>query len=221
MEHDEVTQLIRQLESPRAAERRRACDLLAEKGEAARPAMPELVFAAQDRNAPVRASAARAFAAIARAEPLAVIALATLLKDPHQKVRLAALEGLQALGPVARAAVPQLIEVLEDPDWMLVGEVLDTLASIGPAAALAAPKLFGFLTGVPPGLQPFFLARGAKRTRRPQYPEAARLAADVWYDTVILPATSMALQAMGYDVPSLGHQHKYDIPSLGDHNKAE
>lgn len=83
----------------------------------AEPAIPEMMKALDDKEAGVRAAAAKAVGQAGSEDPDTVPSLVKLLKsDKEESVKIAAAEGLGLLGSKAKDAVPALREAAKDAD---------------------------------------------------------------------------------------------------------
>ncbi len=130
-ESDEVPKLIRALESAFPQGRIAAAADLAHLGAAARPALPVLRRALEDRDFYVSLAAAQALGRLGKRDE-AIQAIKVRLRDVDVRVRCAAADALGDLGPVARSALPDLLEALADKE----GEVRAAVAAaVGPVVA--------------------------------------------------------------------------------------
>ncbi len=118
--------------------------------EEAQPAVPALSRLLGDKDAEVRATAARCLAVITPRAAAGVPMMIRLLGDRDPQVRAAGADCLAQIGPAAAEAVPALVQVLRDRRGMATNQWLVTHASeeaaralgdIGPAAKAAVPAL--------------------------------------------------------------------------------
>jgi HEAT repeat protein len=79
-------------------------------------AIPDLLKATEDKDAGVRAAAARAIGKIGVEDKAAVTALTKLLKDGNETVKFAAVEGLGAMNTRAKDAVSDLRGIRKNLD---------------------------------------------------------------------------------------------------------
>jgi HEAT repeat protein len=136
-----VLAIAKLLSSPDQMTRMHAVRALVTLGTDAKPAVPMLLKALQEKDPTTRHVAAMALAAIADSKT-AVPALQETLKDKEPNVRLAAVQSLGGLGPLAKGAVADLITVVEkEREPFLVGAAVWALGEIGTAARAAIPAL--------------------------------------------------------------------------------
>ena len=109
--------------------------------EQTKTAIPALVKALKDDDAPARAGAAAALYWIATEAGTAVPALGEALQDRDIRVRRLSALALARLGPDARLAVPALIEAVKDKESRVRAAAVNALAAIGPSAKAATPAL--------------------------------------------------------------------------------
>ncbi|HEV7403535.1 MAG TPA: HEAT repeat domain-containing protein [Chthoniobacteraceae bacterium] len=113
------------------------------------PALPPLIAALEDANAPRRAGAARALGEMGPAAAAAAPALVKNVGHADETVRL---ETADALGQIGAPAVAPLIAALPDPDEKVRQGAANALAQIGKPAIDAAKPLAALLakeTAVP------------------------------------------------------------------------
>jgi HEAT repeat protein len=136
----DVGDLVKQLKSDDAAERRAAAKALEDGGAESRAAVPALVKALKDRDTFVRRFAAQALGAIGTDAQRAVPALTATLNDSHKEVQEAVARALGKLGP---AGVDTLIGLARDDsrDAVLRRQAIDSLSSLGQAGRSAVATL--------------------------------------------------------------------------------
>ncbi len=110
-------------------------------GWKARPALPALQKAFEDKSPLVRLRAARAAALIGEDYDVPVKELQKSLKDPAPTIRRHGAEAIGDLGTAAKAAVPALRDLLKDMEPNVRWAAADALGRIGPAASAAVPAL--------------------------------------------------------------------------------
>jgi HEAT repeat protein len=116
---------------------------LGQLGEAAAPAVPDIVRHLQQGEPTVRCTAATALGRMASARSEVVSALTDALTDDKPWVRQAAAGALGRIGPEAASAVAGLREALSDRHTRKAA--VWALGKIGPSAAEAAPALVALL----------------------------------------------------------------------------
>lgn len=105
-------------------------------------AVPRLIRALSQPEAPIRLEAARTLGQLGRKAAAAQPALVErLASDEIRAVRVASAMALAELGEAAVNAVPTLSELIASRDPMTRRAAMFTLGRIGPPAATAAPKL--------------------------------------------------------------------------------
>jgi HEAT repeat protein len=105
----------------------RATAALAELGREARPALPAVLAALREGDAPTRAQAVRILTQLGPDAADAVPTLTRLLDDRRPELRAAAAESLAGLGPAARPAHARLRQLLTDPDGSVVSASAEAL----------------------------------------------------------------------------------------------
>jgi HEAT repeat protein len=134
----DIPALIADLKSADEETRGKANLALMDAGEAAVPALIEML---QGPDPVHRARAASTLYGMGGRGKAAVPALAVLLADADPDIRIAAAMALENMGPDAAAAVPALIQALKDKEGRVRQRVAITLGMIGPAARSAVPAL--------------------------------------------------------------------------------
>jgi HEAT repeat protein len=134
----DIPALIADLKSEDQEKRGKASLALIGAGEAAGPALAEML---QSDNPAHRLTAASTLFGLGARGKAAVPALAGALSDPDREMRIAAAMALESIGPDAAEAVPALIQALKDKEGMVRQRVAIALGSIGPAAQSAIPAL--------------------------------------------------------------------------------
>lgn len=122
-----------------------ALRVLAVGGEAARPYLPTLIEAADDRNAEVRRAAVGVMGELRIAPDKTVPVLAVSVLEADVGVRMRAAESIGAYGPEGRAAVRALTLALKDEDGDVRARAARALGAIGPDAKAALPELRNLL----------------------------------------------------------------------------
>ncbi len=111
---------------------------LGEMGSEARAAVPHLIEALEDADAPVRWDAAKTLGRIGPAAGSAVPALAALVNDPSDAlVRQHAVTALGRIGRNAKGAVPAPIHALKEPPLGIHVQAAEALIQIGVPAVPA------------------------------------------------------------------------------------
>jgi HEAT repeat protein len=111
-------------------------------GAAAKPVLPLLVKALDDRDGNVRIEVAGALLQLGHEADRAAALLLAALKDRDRAVRDRAVQALRySPKPPATAAVPRLRQALADEDAAVRGAAAWALAGIGPGAKDAMPDL--------------------------------------------------------------------------------
>ncbi|MBI3270477.1 MAG: HEAT repeat domain-containing protein [Planctomycetes bacterium] len=139
-----VAALRRALQAPSPDVRKLAAKTLAAMGARAAEALPELLVAAREREASVRAAALRALGRIGpaglasavaggRPDPMPVL-FDALRSGQEPEVRRAAAGAIRALAPPARSAAPVLLDLLRESDDDLLAPVLSALCSMSASA---------------------------------------------------------------------------------------
>ena len=116
-----------------AESRRAAARFLSGWGDAAKPAIPDLVRALSDPSRNVRIQATESLGTIGLATGETAEAISAVLHDEDWLVRHTAAYALRAMGPKAAAAVPALEETADDDPHDLVREAAQyALEAIAP-----------------------------------------------------------------------------------------
>jgi hypothetical protein len=134
----DIPALIADLKSEDQEKKGKASLALIGAGEAAGPALAEML---KSDNLAHRLTAASTLFGLGAKGRAAVPALAEALSDPDREMRIAAAMALESIGPDAAEAVPALIKALKDSEGLVRQRVAIALGSIGPAAASAVPAL--------------------------------------------------------------------------------
>jgi len=116
-----------------------------EARNAVRTLLPGLLTALEDRDAPVRAAAARCLASLGEGER-AVPTLIALLDQANSAAMIEAINVLGMIGPEkirpkVREATDALVRALSDPYWRTRSNAATALGNMGPAAREAVPAL--------------------------------------------------------------------------------
>ena len=130
--------LIAQLKSPEPEKSGRARLELITQGEAAVPALVEMLRGGDPRE---QMLAATTLWGMGPRAATAVPDLAAVLALPDPELRLTAAMAFETIGPAASAAVPGLVKALSDRDRRVRQAAVKALGSIGPAARAALPAL--------------------------------------------------------------------------------
>ena len=130
--------LIAQLKSPEPEKSGRARLELITRGEAAVPALVEMLRGGDARE---QMLAATTLWGMGPRAATAVPDLDAVLGAPDPELRLTAAMAFESMGPAASAAVPGLVKALSDPDRRVRQAAVKALGSIGPAARAALPAL--------------------------------------------------------------------------------
>jgi HEAT repeat protein len=134
----DIPALIADLKSTNEETRGKANLALMDAGEAAVPALVEML---QGPDPAQRGTAARTLYGMGGRGKAAVPALAVLLSDADTENRVAAAMALENMGPDAAPAVPALIKALKDREGLVRQRTVIALGTIGPAAREAVPAL--------------------------------------------------------------------------------
>lgn len=124
------------LRSGSPAERIIAANTLWGMGARAQAAVPELVAALADPDPTLRMAAAMALENMGAAAEAAVPALAKALGDREPGVRQAAVKALGAMGPAARGALPTLTRALRRGSWPEAQEAVRRIRGLDPGAVI-------------------------------------------------------------------------------------
>jgi HEAT repeat protein len=135
-------QLVGELRSPDAEKSGRARLQLITLGEAAVPALAELLRSGTPEE---RMAAATTLWGMGRRGQAAVPELTVALADADPRLRGAAAMALEGMGPAAAGAVPALAKALSDRDPGVRQSAAKALGAIGPAARAALPALVRIL----------------------------------------------------------------------------
>ncbi len=151
---DPVQEQIKLLEDPNSQVRKDAAYKLAEMGDKARVAGPDLIKALKDTDWRVRDGAAFALRGIARKTPGSVRAMLKLLK-PEEDWRVArqALLLLAKDEPLPKSAVPELLEGLDSGVPRIRSEAAHALGRMGSDAIDALGRLRASLSDQDPTVQ--------------------------------------------------------------------
>jgi HEAT repeat protein len=143
--------LIQALGDAEPSNRRAAAEMLGVIGPVARPAVPALAAALQDKTPRVALDAAWA---LARIDPTRAQVAVPLLADSLDTSR--AIEALADMGPEARAAVPKLIEALRQREGAANNKAFRTAAQVALArvGTSAVPDLVRALRDKREGVSP-------------------------------------------------------------------
>ena len=131
-------QLLAELRSPDPEKSGRARLQLITLGEAAVPALAELLRSGTPEE---RMAAANTLWGLGSRAQAAVPELAVALADPDPRLRGAAAMALEGMGPAAAGAVPALAKALSDRDAGVRQAAARALGAVGPAARAALPAL--------------------------------------------------------------------------------
>jgi HEAT repeat protein len=124
------------LRSGTTAERITAANTLWGMGPRAQAAVPDLVEALADPDPSLRMAAAMALENMGAAAEAAVFALAQALGDREPGVRQAAVKALGAMGPAAHGALPALTRALRRGSWPEAQEAARRIRGLEPGAAI-------------------------------------------------------------------------------------
>lgn len=127
----DVTELIKDLDSPDAKVRAQAAQTLADMGPNARPAVVALLRKLKDADELCRTMAQNALEKIGAPDKSAIAVLKESLKDIVPALRIYASEALGKLGPDALSAGPALIESLKDTEPVVRQNAARSLGRIG------------------------------------------------------------------------------------------
>lgn len=138
----DLNELKAELVMPAATARLEAAYELGELGQAATPAILDLIAATADPDVQVQVVAAYALGKIAVPTESVVPALADIVKDTNKAgdVRYSAARALGHIGPAAQAAIPALLEAIQGGDENVRFAAAEALAQIG-ASGDAVPIL--------------------------------------------------------------------------------
>lgn len=141
-----ATELAVRLNAADAAERLEAADALAALGEAARPAIPNLIRSLGDTDLEVRAACVEALGRMA-ANPSAVIPVLVAGLEQPTRTRRGPLWAVcaTALGNYGGAALPHVKAGLDGPSPLRARAALVALDRVGPAAVELTPRLVEIL----------------------------------------------------------------------------
>lgn len=137
-----VQELLPEPSLDAVAIRARAIDVLGKLGEDAKPAIPLLIKAATDSEAPIRMAAVIALGNLHRlASPDTALVLSAALFDPNPFVRENACHALGRIGADASDAIPVLSRFVTGVDSNMKLLAIGALGTMGPAARPAMPLL--------------------------------------------------------------------------------
>jgi HEAT repeat protein len=143
-----VDSYIQELKSADAITRQKAILGLAQMGQKAQAAIPNLLQALQDSDQGVRVNAAIVIGDVSKTATPAVVAALTnaALRDNSDGVRLNAIGSLERLQPVSSDTVTVLARVLQSDKNQRVRHTAATiLGHLGSNAQIAVPSLIGAL----------------------------------------------------------------------------
>ncbi len=132
-----VADLAKILKSGNEAEKVKALNELAARGEKAAEALQPIEALLKDKSPKVRAHAVMALGDIGSASKDSVPALVELLKDPDDTVRRTVLRAVRAIHPGPAVMIPLCTKLLEESDPAIRGRVLATIAEKGAEAVPA------------------------------------------------------------------------------------
>jgi HEAT repeat protein len=146
----DVSQLLKQLKSTDADNRRSAAKALGQLGADSKAAVPALTAALKDRDVFVRRFAAQSLGAIGTEARSAIPALKQSLNDPRMEVQTAAAD---ALGKMGVGGIDALLAIVKNTnaDATQRSRAIAALRDIGPPAHTAVEPLLAIVTGSPPG----------------------------------------------------------------------
>jgi HEAT repeat protein len=134
----DIPALIADLKSDDQETRGKASLKVIDAGEAAGPALAEML---KSENPAHRLTAASTLFGMGAKGRAAVPALAEALSDADLDLRIAAAMALESIGPAAAEAIPALVQALKDKEGIVRQRAVIALGSIGPAAESAVPAL--------------------------------------------------------------------------------
>jgi HEAT repeat protein len=123
------------LRTGQPAERLTAANTLWGMGARGRVAVPELVAALGEADVSLRVAAAMALESMGEAAAPAVPALVKALGDRDRAVRQAAVKALGSIGPAAREALPVLTRLLKRASWPEAEEAVQRIQGSSPGPA--------------------------------------------------------------------------------------
>lgn len=133
-----VPAIIESLANTNSNVRKGAVDALGNIGNARPEVVPALVRALTDRDSYVRKGAAEALGKIGA---IAIPSIINALADSDSFVRRGATEALGNIGTVTPEVVPSLINALEDSDGLVRRSAVESLGKIGPVTPDVIPSL--------------------------------------------------------------------------------
>jgi HEAT repeat protein len=119
------------LKTQSEADKLKAVDDLAARGEKAAEAVKAVEDLLKDKSPKVRAHAALALGAMQSKALDCVPALAELMKDTDDGVRRSALRAIRTIHPGPKVMIPLCTKLLEDPDPAIRGRILNAIAERG------------------------------------------------------------------------------------------
>ena len=134
----DIPALVADLQSDDPDKKGKASLALIGAGEAAGPALAEML---KSPNPAHRHAAASTLFGLGPNGRAAVPALADTLSDPDLDLRTSAAMALESIGPDAAPAVPALVAALKDKEGIMRQRAVIALGRIGPAASDAIPAL--------------------------------------------------------------------------------
>jgi hypothetical protein len=129
-----IEQLLEELRHGTPSERMAALWELSAKRDAREKIEPALRECLRDRDADLRAEAARTFVQLDSASPATEKALFLALRDKSDHVRIAAADAIAALGSENPDTLDELALMLEDSNLAVIGSASRALARFGPRA---------------------------------------------------------------------------------------
>ncbi len=154
--------VVRRLRDPDADVQVEAVHVLPNFGEAARVAVPDLLWCLTSRSATLRSSAAVALSAVAGPAAEVVTELTRLLQDPDSRVVDDAASGLGRFALCAASAVPALVEAIRKNEVLCRSS--DALATALIAIDPPAVVLERLLAGIDPEIREL-VARSLRTAR--------------------------------------------------------
>jgi len=142
---EQIRELLQNLLSEDKAKRESSVKALSELGEAAKPAVPELVRRLGKWNSDEWAE--KALVSLGPVGAEAVPELRKILRSDNARGITAAARVLASIGEAARPAVPDLRDLLKDPYPEIVWRVALALGDLGPVAVEALPDLIKAIEG--------------------------------------------------------------------------